>query len=336
MATTYNAKLDVSCIKKHECLGCQAEYQYHLERNVTGSGGSQAAAEANAQKAAIKALENDVDQHACPHCGLMQPDMIAEVRSGRFVGGMWVAPIFLLLAFFLALPHVITISTSAIIAVVGVVISLLLFVSGIFFNPNKDMSMAQVESSDKVQNGVIEMTKPGNTSTSVDDFSGAGGGHWFGLMFGAAALVAVLAPLVLPVVSGWTKNDTYPAVVGAGDTTCVYFDQKIKSLKGMWHGSTQVTAKSNPELSFRGKTKNSTWGNTISGKSVSNENHAMWVEVTMPESTDVVGKTIDLDFVVNATYPLEMNGGFDDMRDSFNHSESITMSAAGAGGTRRF
>ncbi len=195
------------------------------------------------------------------------------------------------------------------------------------------MSTAQVESSDKVQNGVIEMTKAGNTSTSVDDFGGAGGGHWFGLMVGGAALAAVLAPLILPIVNGWTKNDTYPAVVGAGDTTCVYFDQKIKSLKGMWHGSAQVTSKSNPELSFRGKTKNSTWGNTISGKSVSNENNAMWVELTMPESADVVGKTIDLDVTVNATYPLEMNGGFDDMRDSFSHSESITMSAAGAGGT---
>ena len=99
MGTTYNAKLDVSCIKQHTCLGCGAEFHYRLERNVTGSGGSEAAAAANAEAAAVKALENDVDQHACPHCGLMQPDMIAEIRKGRFVAGMWIAPIFILYLF---------------------------------------------------------------------------------------------------------------------------------------------------------------------------------------------------------------------------------------------
>ena len=101
----------------------------------------------------------------------------------------------------------------------------------------------------------------------------------------------------------------------------------------MWYGSTQVSSKSDASLQFRGKTKESTWGNTISGKSVSNENNAMWVEVTMPGSADLKGKTLELDISVNATYPLEMNGGFDDMRDTFNHSESITMSGPGAGGT---
>ena len=164
MATTYNAKLTVNCVKQHVCLGCGAEYQYQLERNVTGSGGSEEAAARNAEAAAIKALENDVDQHACPHCGMMQPDMIAEVRKNRFIAGMWLAPVIILVAFFLALPHVITISTSAMIAAGGAVISLLFLVSGIFFNPNNDMSSAKMASEDKVQSGEIAMTKEGNTT----------------------------------------------------------------------------------------------------------------------------------------------------------------------------
>ena len=92
MATTYTANLTISCQKQHTCLGCRAEYFYLMERKIAGTGGTEAAAATNAEAAAIKSIENDVDQHACPHCGMMQPDMIAEVRRNRFLAGMWIPP----------------------------------------------------------------------------------------------------------------------------------------------------------------------------------------------------------------------------------------------------
>lgn len=338
MATTYNAKLTVNCIKQHVCLGCDAEYQYHLERNVTGSGGSEEAAAKNAEAAAIKALENDVDQHACPHCGMMQPDMIAEVRKSRFMAGMWLAPIIILVAFFLALPHVMTISTSAMVASAGVVISLLCMVSGIFFNPNSDMSAGKMASADKVQSGDVVMTREGNTTSSVDDFSAPSGSHWTGLVLVAVGLVATVAPLVLPIVSGWEKNDSYPAVVGPGDTTCIYFDREITCLKGMWSGSVRVNVKNAADLGaeaqgFQGTTKHSTWGDTISGKSVSNETKAMWTEITVPDNAELAGKTADLDIEVSARFPLAADGFFDDRTGTFQHNESLTLSSPGSGTT---
>lgn len=337
MGTTYNAKLDVSCIKQHTCLGCSAEYHYRLERNVTGSGGTEAAAAANAEAAAVKALENDVDQHPCPHCGMMQPDMIAEVRKGRFVAGMWIAPIFILVAFFLALPHVLTISTSAMIASAGVALAGLIMVSGVFVNPNKDMASGQMASSEKVQSGEVGMTKEGSTSTSVDDFSAPEGGHWTGVILIGAALLAALAPLVLPVISGWSVNDTYPAVVGPGDETTIYFDQKITSLKSYWRGSVGVTVTNPDEVggqhAFSAKTKSSSWGNTISGKSVSNETKAMYAEVTVPSSDELAGKAVDLQLNANVSYPIAMGNMFDDRSGTFSHTQTLKLSSAGSGTT---
>lgn len=338
MATTYNATLNVNCIKQHTCVGCNAEFQYRLERSVTGSGGTQEAAAANAEKAAIKALENDVDQHACPHCGMMQPDMIAASRKSRFVAGLWLAPVIILIAFFIALPHWITISTSALIAAGGVALAGLIMVSGAFYNPNKDMSSGQMESSTKVDSGILTMTKEGNTATSEDYFGALSGGHWTGLTLIGVALIATLSPLVLPGISGWETNDTYPCVVGPGDETTVYFDQKIKSLQGMWNGTVQVKVKNADELGgqqiFRGSTKNSNWGNEISGESVSDENNTMYVELSIPDSADLAGKTANLDFTVHVSYPISVGAdSFDNRSGTFNHSESLKLSAPGSGTT---
>ena len=127
MATTYHAKLTVDCIKRHVCVGCTAEYQYSLERQVQGSGGSSDVAQTNAQQAAVKALEGDVDLHACPHCGMMQPDMVAVGRKSKFGAGTWIGPLVIVVALVLRLPDVLTIGTSAMIASGGALISLLLF-----------------------------------------------------------------------------------------------------------------------------------------------------------------------------------------------------------------
>jgi hypothetical protein len=175
-----------------------------MERKIAGTGGTEAAAATNAEAAAIKSIENDVDQHACPHCGMMQPDMIAEVRRNRFLAGKWIAPpIIILVAFFIALPHWMTISTSAMIATCGVISSLMSFASGVSFNPHKDMAVAQMDSAEKVNTGELVLVKEGVTSVSDDNFGGRTGGHWFGFGLGVLALLSAASPLLLSVINGW-------------------------------------------------------------------------------------------------------------------------------------
>lgn len=219
MGTGYTASLNVSCIKQHICRGCEAEFSYHLNLQVTETAATKEAAAASAHTAAVKALENDVDQHPCPHCGMMQPDMIAKSRRERYLSGMWIALIPLIVSMVLVWSDWITLSTSAMIASAGVVLGLGVSVSGACFNPNRDMMAGQQTGAEKVRLGELVMSKPGQASFFVEEFSPLNRGQSVGLILIGVSVVAAISPLILPLVKSWPMNDNCPAMVGPGDST---------------------------------------------------------------------------------------------------------------------
>ena len=334
MAKTYTAKLKISFQKQHTCVGCQSEFRYQLDRQVTGTGGSKEAAESNLQTAISKSLANDVDQHACPHCGMMQPDMIAAVRSSRALTGACIGAIAVAVGLIIALPHWVTLSTSAMISAIGMAILMLVWLSSVFFNPNSNMTRGQSASAEKVAAGTVQIVAQGNVQDSVDDFSSPSSGQWFTLLLGATSLVLVASPMVLPSIMGWKTNDCYPPVVGPGDTTTIYFDQQIRSLKGYWNGWVQAAATVEGEqtiVPMQAETKKSTWGDTISGKSVSNNSNAMYAKVTVPADETLVGKSLNLELKVQANYPLAEGREFFEHQEEFQHRANLQLSAAGSG-----
>jgi hypothetical protein len=56
-------------------------------------------------------------------------------------------------------------------------------------------------------------------------------------------------------------------------------------------------------LKLQGETKKSEWGDTISGKSVSNSSRTMWATVNLPADAELAGKTLKLTIIVEAIYP---------------------------------
>lgn len=334
MAKTYTAKLKISFQKQHTCVGCQSEFRYQLDRQVTGTGGSKEAAESNLQTAISKSLANDVDQHACPHCGMLQPDMIANVRSSRALTGAWIGAIAVAVGLFIALPHWVTLSTSAMISTIGMAILMLVWLGTVFFNPNSNMTRGQSASAEKVAAGTVQLVTQGNSQDSVDDFSSPSSGQWFTLLLGATSLVLVASPMVLPSIMGWKTNNCYPPVVGPGDTTTIYFDQQIRSLKGYWNGWVQAAATVEGEptiVPMQAETKKSTWGDTISGKSVSNNSNTMYVKVTVPADESIAGKSLNLELKVQANYPLAEGREFFEHQGEFQHRTNLQLSAAGSG-----
>lgn len=334
MAKTYTAKLKITFQKQHTCVGCQSEFRYQLDRQVAGTGGSKEAAESNLQTAISKSLANDVDRHACPHCGMLQPDMIANVRSSRALTGAWIGAIVVAVGLFIALPHWVTLSTSAMISAIGMAILMLVWLSSVFFNPNSNMTRGQSASAEKVAAGTVQLVTQGNSQDSVDDFSSPSSGQWFTVLLGATSLVLVASPMVLPSIMGWKTNDCYPPVVGPGDTTTIYFDRQIRSLKGYWNGWVQAAATVEGEetiVPMQAETKNSTWGNTISGKSVSNNSNTMYVKVAVPPDEAIAGKTLNLELKVQANYPLAEGREFFEHQEEFQHTTNLQLSAAGSG-----
>ena len=330
MATTYNASLELSFIKRHQCCGCEAEFQYRIHRKVTGSGGNQAAAQANLEVAAVKSLENDVDQHACPHCGLLQPDMLAARRSGVFTFAGVLAGVAAIIGLIMAGPDLTQISTSAIVASIGVVLALLLTLKAALTNPNSNMIQQQEKSQSKVDQGEIELISEGNHSESMDRFGGLTGGHIIGIsVLGIAAFACVL-PLILPVASGWTMNDSYPPVIGPGESTRIYFTDKIRSLEGIWNGSAAANIVEGEQINLRARTKQDPIGNSIEGDTSTRQ---MYVDLQFPQG-DYAGREFRINMKVDAQFPqAQGTDSFIIANQTFQATTDLTLSDSGSGST---
>src|SRR5262245_34180886 len=81
MGTSYKATVQVRCWKQHTCVACGSVFGYLFERKKTGQGGTEEAASAAAHNAAVKAVAQEVNLHACPQCGTVQPEMVGAIRA---------------------------------------------------------------------------------------------------------------------------------------------------------------------------------------------------------------------------------------------------------------
>src|SRR5690606_7642540 len=83
-------------------------------------------------------------------------------------------------------------------------------------------------------------------------------------------------------------------------------------------------------------TKDSNWGDTISGKSVSNNTNTMWAKVQLPADADLAGKTIQLSLLVDVVYPFRVDNGFNEEQRVFTHDTKLTLSSPNSGQTYVF
>lgn len=342
MAQSYKASLDVNCWKQHTCVSCGTKFRYALIRKANGEANSEEAAMVAAATNAQKMMDEEVDVHPCPGCGCVQPDMVASARRPWFAGGALIPVIGLIATLILGLSHVVTIQTAALIATACVGLGFLLFFLGSFKDPNGSLAENLSRAQESVNSQVLTIDERGRGApdeSAASQTSGFTGRALAGLGLTAVALLLAAAPLALPVVSGWKLNDHwYPAVVGPGDSSTFYMQTNIRSIKGYWNGGVSTTVKNAGEIglanpSLQGKTKNSNWGNTISGKSVSSQNHRVWVKIDMPADAALAGKTLKLDVQVNANFPEEMGGGFQNSSRPFREEGSVVLSSPKSGST---
>lgn len=338
MGTTYTATLNVQCLKQHTCVACDAQFSYLLTRDIKAEGATKDLAMQNAGNMAANSMANDVDFHPCPNCGMLQPEMTADVKSSWYTAGIVILLIVVGVSFFCGLAQGMRISTSAYVALIGAVGAILLFVRGALYNPNGNLQANLAAAQSSIDTKQLMLDEPKSNSPNLNlNIGGFQPGDLFGLVFGGLGLVALALPIILPTINGWHLNDsTYPAVMGPGDTTTFYFDSTIKSLKGYWNGPASVNVTNAKDLGidangFQAKTKKSDWGGSISGKSLSNNSNTMWAQVTAPAGLDLKGKKLDLELKVSAQYPFEVNRQFINDRKDFHHRTSAVLSGPGAG-----
>jgi hypothetical protein len=347
MATTYTSTITIQCWKEHTCAGCGAVYAYPFTRKVTGSSGNAEKARVNAQAKVATTLAREVDQHACPSCGLYQLDMIGQQRAKRHWLVFWLALVALAVLIIMRAAYGIqsNLATWALVVVAG--IAAFAFLGIDLNNPNTNPEGNRQRSTDKVTAGTIRHTPSQQSAmaTPPDEIArprrsmmhqGA-----LALIVGAVALVA--SPELLRSSQHWPLNEeAYPPVVGAGDTTRIYMGQKISSIKGYWNGRPTVllhdpaAPASTTPITAAAKTNETTWGSTISAKSSEKNNSSSpWVEVTVPAMPDLSGKTITCDIDLNVEYP-EMSGSSNFVRKHMDMKRTVPLAMAVAGAGTRY
>ncbi|HEX8916041.1 MAG TPA: hypothetical protein VF796_27080, partial [Humisphaera sp.] len=147
----------------------------------------------------------------------------------------------------------------------------------------------------------------------------------------------VVMPEALRAARGWPANgNLYPPVVGPGDTTRVYMNEKIESVKGYWRGTPRVTATvpGGPPIPLECSTNQKDWGSSISAKSSEKSSSStLWVELTMPPRPELAGTTVKCDVALDVIYPKSVGSStFDEMEKTITQPIEIRTATANAGG----
>jgi hypothetical protein len=340
MATTYTSTLHVSVWKEHTCAACGARFRYLFQRKKAGQGNTPEAAEAAARNAVVQALEHEVDMHPCPACGRYQPDMIAVRRRRWHWYLFWIALPVLVLLVILGGAHAIPYALAGYLAAGWCAGLLLVHLIIDAINPNRDLERNQRLAADRVDRGDMWVPDEQPSEQGEDVGSGWTSGHAICYLFLLAGVLALLAPDLLRIASGWTinANSVYPEVAGPGDEVKIWFPDRVSSVKGLWNGTATVEVANAAEVSLAGgnlkaTTNNATWSQTIRVKSSEkNSSSRLWVRVQLPPQADLAGKTLQLRMRLNVNYPAMAGGNrWNPAQGAFTHNTAVKLSAPNSG-----
>ncbi len=340
MGKTYTASLELRNWKEHTCIGCGGAYTYLLVRKVAGTGASAEVAQGNLQKVIRNTLETATDMQPCPTCGLYQPDMIGRPRARKAWIVFWLALLASIITLILFASYAVSASTATWImtAICGVAALRLLMID--MTNPNSNPEGNKMLAQQRVSAGEMKST-PGQAAARVDELANPGRTpmHLLALLILLAAVVPAAAPEIVRSSRGWVVNEQcYPAVVGPGDSTRVYMDKKISSVKGYWRGVPVASlhdagAQSTPAIPVVATTNQNDWGHTIRAKSSEKSTSSTpWVTVAIPNNAALAGKTLKCDIDLDVEYPHSSGGSsFSRMHDKMGQHFALHLGPVGAG-----
>ena len=343
MATTYTSTIEVKCRKEHTCLGCGAVYSYPFFRKVKGQGGSAERAKIVAQKNVAAVLEREVDLQPCPTCGLYQPDMIGQQRRRRHVIITWIGLVTLTALLIVRLAYGMRANEATQFISIACLAAFVAHMLVERSNPNRDLMGNTTLAADRVAEGTIQF-KPGRVGPQIDDFINPPKStlHRMALpllLFGAGL---AYSPEFIRSQNHWPLNpDCYPPVVGAGDSTRIYMDDRINSVKGYWRGSPNAllqTPDGKPIMEANATTNQNDWGSSISAKSSEkNTGSTPWVEVTLPAAgkKDLAGQTVHCVLDLKVDFP-EMQGSSNFVTHHSTMSRTVDIRVAPAGSGTRY
>jgi hypothetical protein len=304
----YEVSATARCWRLHDCVECGCAYRYLCVSEISARGGSPEEATTNANLAAARALEENVQSQPCPQCGLVQPYMTAHKKYKRHLlytvlamaaagAGLGVA-----VAGKVGGTGAGTLIAGA--AVFAFVFHLLMALSNPNWSRARNLRFAQAEVAAKR----MEVVRDGETDDDDPRTKIFGVGHVFYLILAAGAVVAGVAPVALAKMKGWHWNkDVSPGMVAPGDTVRVEFTETIDSAGGRWLGLPKATLENAAELGgepppFAVRARADDWDDAA-GKGLKNETVNLGVDLVLKDDAQLVGKTLRVKIEMNVLYP---------------------------------
>jgi hypothetical protein len=369
VARRYTSTVQGKGLKQHTCVGCGCEYRYELRRRraATSQRGPVAAQRA-AEEALAKALAEGVEPFGCPHCGVLQPEMIGTRRRPLHVLAAGAAGAVVLVV--AGLTYTDTLTFAAATALAGAALAL---VAGLqaalaLHDPNRDVAAGWRRARSQLLSGAVVLAKRcAHDAPPLDDADARGGPYRDAapapgertlplvvpgpssagaaaaaaraLALGILALgvAAVPAAEVVRAAAGWPANDDFfPTVVGPGDAPVLYLPDEIHSLKGYWTGRAEawldVGDGDTAPRAIAATTNERDWSSFITYKSSeSRVRERLWVALVLPPDPELAGLDATVHVALDAVWPEESLDSFDERTRSFAHDAPLRLAPPGAG-----
>jgi hypothetical protein len=314
---------------EHTCVGCGGAYRYTTRRTHLPQ----------------RRPKRWVRMRPCPTCGLYQPDMVAAVRARNHLligfGAAAVAGVLGLIGWAAHAPGSPEWGTTLWAGVVAV-LALPAQLAVLFWNPNRNPRANREKANRLRQSGHLERLRRETPDLAKEEPPRPRLGWLHGFALGGLALgiLPFVTPELVRLALGWPLNrDWYPAVVGPGDVSRVFYAESIQSVQGLWNGRAEAEVLNAPEVGLaqgrlEAATRRDTWGNVIHF----DENQAKvgysrpWAEVWIPDAPQLGGKELRVKVDLAATYPADRGNVFVNAQRAFTQTATVRLAdTPGAG-----
>jgi hypothetical protein len=206
-------------------------------------------------------------------------------------------------------------------------------------NPNADLEANRKKAEEAVGANTLKLVDPGSKGPPPLSYpQRLGFLQWSALVLLGLGLMALASSEAVRLAAGWPLNrDCVPMVAGPGDEVDIYFPDQISSIKGYWKGQPTVSVTNAQELGLAEATLPATseddhWGSVMMGKHVSPKNAQLWARVSLPESENLAGETLQMKIALDVAYPAKTGMfGFQEVRQGFAHATELRLASALAG-----
>lgn len=210
--------------KQHCCVGCGGTFSYWLQRKGAAEGSDAAFARTVAQRLANESLADAIETHPCPHCGLVQPEMLAARQLQWFLAALAILAVGVGLGMGLAAARAIGMQQGAWLALAGAVGAGWAAQYAASFRLNEDLEANRIQARQEMAVAKLYAGDDGDPAATIPPSllrprptEYAAG---VGMCLAAAAVSS--APTFAPLFMGWLVNDYgVPSVVGPGETVAI-------------------------------------------------------------------------------------------------------------------